>query len=154
MIQSSKDHLADELNPAELNLADEQAAEILATDGGKSVAVTDLTGKTTLRQMAACIARCDLVVSTDSSGLHFATALRMPTVGLMGGYHYGRYYPWGDERINRVARIDLDCYYCNNKCIHDDYRCVQGIPVETVLKELEIAAGNSSGPGSRIVQNC
>jgi ADP-heptose:LPS heptosyltransferase len=114
----------------------EQAADIAAGLDRRRLDVIDLTGKTTLRQLAACLGRCRLVVSTDSCGLHFATAQHVPTVGLLGGYHYGRFYPWGDERINRVARLPMECYYCNNKCIYEDFRCVSGIEVEAVLEEM------------------
>ncbi len=97
--------------------------------------VIDLTGKTTLRQLAACISRCRAVVSNDSSGLHMAVALNVPAVGLMGGYHFGRYYPWGNAEIHRTANVKMDCYYCNDDCIYHDWRCVRDIPVDTVLNE-------------------
>lgn len=103
----------------------------------------NLAGRTSLRELAACLARCCSVVSTESAGLHMAVALHVPTVGLTGGHHYGRYYPWGDERINRVASVDMDCFNCNERCKFGDYRCISGISVETVLRELQVAAAAS-----------
>jgi ADP-heptose:LPS heptosyltransferase len=96
----------------------------------------DLTGRTTLRQLAACIRRCSWMVCMESAGLHMAVALGIPSVGLLGGHHYGRYYPWGDPRIHRVACHQMECFRCNSDCIYGDYRCVSDIAVDTVLREL------------------
>lgn len=44
--------------------------------------VCDLTGETSLMQLAAVLASCDLLVSNDSGPLHLAAAMGCPTVGL------------------------------------------------------------------------
>ncbi len=118
-----------------------QAMEI-ALDAGKSRVVVDLCGKTSLRQLAACIGRCRVLVSNESCGLHMAVAQGIPTVGITGGHHYGRYYPWGKEAINRVARVEMDCYHCNGVCRYGDYRCIKDISVDAVLNELKICLEN------------
>lgn len=110
--------------------------------GGLSV--VDLTGKTRLGELAACIERCRAVVSNDSSGLHLAVAANVPTVGILGGYHFGRFYPWGDPRVHRVANVPMSCYHCNDECRFGDWRCVSDVPVETVLRELQIAVSESA----------
>ena len=104
----------------------------------------NFTGKLTLRRMAACMKKCSWVISTDSAGLHTAVALGIPTVGLVGGRHLGRFYPWGDERINRTARLDWDCFHCDTMCKRGDRPCVRDIPVETVLREFRIAVESAS----------
>ncbi|MDA1045151.1 MAG: glycosyltransferase family 9 protein [Verrucomicrobia bacterium] len=116
-------------------------AEAVAARGQTCV---DLTGKTTLRQLAAVVQRCGAVVSNDSSGLHMAVASGVPAVGLMGGYHYGRYYPWGNPAIHRVARVEMDCYHCNDACRYGDWRCVSDIDVEHANHELELALAGAS----------
>jgi ADP-heptose:LPS heptosyltransferase len=108
--------------------------------------VVDLTGATSLRQLAACVSRCSTLVSNDSAGLHFAVAAGVPAVGIMGGYHFGRFYPWGDENIHRTANLRMDCYHCNDDCIYNDWRCVSDISVETVLSELQTI---NPEPGTR-----
>jgi ADP-heptose:LPS heptosyltransferase len=124
------------------------AREICSSGGGRRSNVTNLAGKTTLRQLAACVRRCRCFVSTDSCGLHFAVGMRIPTVGILGGYHYGRFYPWGDPRINRVACVQMDCYHCNDICLYEDLRCVQEITPETVLNELVAAMRNGEDMAS------
>jgi len=118
------------------------ARQIAGGVKGDHLYLIDLTGRTTLRQLVACIKRCGALVSADSAGLHIATASDVPSVGLMGGYHYGRFYPWGDPAIHRVAKVDMDCYHCNFDCRYGDYRCVRDIPVEMVLGELKKAMSN------------
>lgn len=127
----------------------ERALGTVVGEGLRAAGVTvlDLVGRTRLGELAACIQRCRVVVSNDSSGLHLAVAAGVPAVGLMGGYHFGRFYPWGDARIHRVANLPMDCYYCNDACKFGDWRCVSGIPVDRVLAELDIAVKASADAG-------
>ena len=67
----------------------------------------------------------------------------VPAVGILGGYHFGRFYPWGDARIHRVANRFMDCYFCNDACIYGDWRCVSSIEVDTVERELRAAIENA-----------
>lgn len=120
------------------------AHQIMDMPRASGLQFTDLTGKTSLRQMVACIQRCAWLVSMETSGLHIAVACHVPTVGLTGGHHYGRYYPWGNARINRVACVEMACFQCNRECDYGDYRCVANIEVERVLEELRIAVENST----------
>ncbi|MDA0990518.1 MAG: glycosyltransferase family 9 protein, partial [Verrucomicrobia bacterium] len=105
----------------------------------EGLTVVDLVGRTRLGELAGCIGRCCAVVSHDSCGLHLAVAAGVPAVGLMGGYHFGRFYPWGDPAIHRVANIELACYYCNDDCVTRDWRCVSRIETDRVLAELDLA---------------
>lgn len=109
------------------------AREIMTMSVECGLKFTDLTGKTTLRQLVACIKLCAWVVSMETSGLHIAVACHIPTVGLTGGHHYGRYYPWGDPQINKVAKVEMTCFQCNRECDFGDYRCVPLIEVRSVL---------------------
>jgi heptosyltransferase-1 len=60
--------------------ADRAAAEGIASTG----LVINMTGKTTLRQGAALIARASLLVGVDTALTHLGTALGVPTVALLG----------------------------------------------------------------------
>jgi ADP-heptose:LPS heptosyltransferase len=100
--------------------------------------VCNLCGGTALRQLAACIQRCDFVVSTESAGLHMAIAQDVPTVGIVGQHHMGRYVPWGDPSRHRIASIPCDrSDDCTGACYYEDYRCIQEIPVEVVRREID-----------------
>ena len=45
-------------------------------------ALTNLAGRTTLRQLAACLHGCDLAVSNDTGPMHLAAAVGTPIVGV------------------------------------------------------------------------
>ncbi|HPQ71543.1 MAG TPA: glycosyltransferase family 9 protein [bacterium] len=58
--------------------------------------VIDLTGKTSMELATAMLSFCDLLIAPDSSLVHFAAALNVPTVALYGpfpGTARTRYYP-------------------------------------------------------------
>lgn len=105
------------------------------------VEVVTLSGRTTLRQTLACLDRCDLVISTETWVLHGAVALDVPAVGIMGGGHFGRFYPWGDPRRHRTAHKQLECYHCNWQCPYATVRCIEQIRLEDVVREAEAALG-------------
>lgn len=65
----------------------------------------DLIGKDTLKQMAALLARADLVVSPDSGPAHVANAVGTPVLGLYACTDAERSGPYSDRRwtVNRYA---------------------------------------------------
>lgn len=98
--------------------------------------VINFAGRTTLGQLAEGLKRCDILVSNETGVLHLATALRMPTVGILGGGHFKRFYPWGDPTINLFAHKPMDCYFCNWYCIHDSIRCIHEIEPEKITEQI------------------
>ncbi len=100
-------------------------------------------GKTSTREFISAIESSDAVLSVESAGLHAGVALRKPTVGIMGGGHFGRFYPWGNPKINRVANHKMDCYNCSWKCKYDTTRCIQEIDPDMIARELKQAIINS-----------
>jgi ADP-heptose:LPS heptosyltransferase len=101
--------------------------------------IIDLSEQSTTRQLIEGVKRCDAVISQETGALHIAVALKKPTVGILGGGHFGRFYPWGDEKINRTANKLMDCYWCSWRCIYPDIRCVQEIEPKMIANELELA---------------
>ena len=67
------------------------AAPVLAAIPGS----IDLTGRLTLPQAAACLARCALFVGNDSGLMHLAAAAGTPTLGLFGPTPASEYAPSG-----------------------------------------------------------
>lgn len=95
----------------------------------------NLAGKTTVRQMAAVFEACDLFLGNDTGPLHMAVSVGIPTIGIIGGGFFGRFYPYGDLQRNRMVNKHLLCHSCNWKCIYDTVRCIQEITVEDVWRE-------------------
>ena len=99
--------------------------------------VHNFAGMTTIRQLIEMLKRCDLLLSNETGVLHMATALRIPTVGILGGGHHSRFYPWGDPNINLKADQPMDCYHCNWYCIHPTIRCIHEIKPEQITEKLQ-----------------
>lgn len=74
---------------------EKEAAEFIVRESGGAVAA-NLTGATTIRQLASVLARCDVVVGGDTGPFHLAVAVATPTVGLYGTTDPHRVGPtWG-----------------------------------------------------------
>ena len=96
------------------------------------------SGKTTLRQLAAILSHCCLYIGNDTGTLHIAVAVKIPTVCIIGGGHFGRFFPYGDLTKNRIVYKKMDCYRCNWRCIYDTVRCIQEIEFEDVWRGVEL----------------
>lgn len=96
-------------------------------------AILDFAGQTTLRELARTIMSCDLFISTDTSGLHMAISADIPTIGIVGGGHYGRFVPWGDPGIHKFLTHHMDCFYCNWFCTNDNgQECIKLVTPDEV----------------------
>lgn len=98
----------------------------------------NFTGQTTIRQLIEMLKRCDLLLSNETGILHMATALHIPTLGILGGGHHGRFYPWGDPSINLKVDKPMHCYHCNWYCIYPTIRCIHEIKPEQITEKLQI----------------
>jgi ADP-heptose:LPS heptosyltransferase len=115
--------------------ADVRGAEkVQAKMSGQAI---NLAGKTTLRELAAVFEACGLFIGNDTGPLHLAVSVGTPTLGIIGGGHFGRFYPYGDLDRHRMVHKQMDCYYCDWKCIHETVRCIQEITVEDVWRETQ-----------------
>lgn len=116
--------------------------------------IYDLVGKTKLVEVAEVIRNAKLIISNDTSGIHFAAAVKTPSVCIVGGWHYGRFLPYEIDNskefdfLPRVACKKMSCYQCGQKkftkeCLdslkeHGKYKCIQDISVDYVIKEVDI----------------
>lgn len=74
--------------------------------------VRSLIGKTSLRVFAAALSRVDLIVSVESSPIHFASALAKPIVTLFGGSSLPE--QWGPYRTHhRIVHRAVSCSPCH-----------------------------------------
>lgn len=96
------------------------------------IQITNLVGKTNLKELYNNIKACDLLVSADSCGLHMAIMADIPLVSIVGGMHYGRFFPWGNPMRHSFIVNQLECFGCNYKCLKNNYNCIAGIKPDTV----------------------
>lgn len=107
----------------------------------------NLAGKSSLRELASILHKAGLCIGNDSSAIHLASAVGCPAVCVMGGGHFGRFFPYGDPSKNRVAYYEMDCFFCNWQCRWPEPYCLSKIRVESVQKEINIIL-KSIGTGS------
>jgi ADP-heptose:LPS heptosyltransferase len=94
----------------------------------------NLAGRTTPSQLAAVLARCDLLIGIDSGPMHVAAAMGRPVVGLFGPTDPGQTGPLGEGHAVVFHRQP-----CWGPCIHPitpsctDRACMMAITPEEVL---------------------
>lgn len=81
----------------------------------KSPIALDLSGKLTLKELAALSGFARLFVGVDSAPMHIAAAMKTPVVALFGPSGESLWGPWGMPRRGRhtvVANNTFDCRPC------------------------------------------
>ena len=90
----------------------------------------NLTGKTTLKRLAALYEKMDTLISTDTGPMHLAAAVSTPVVALFGPTAPWRTGPFGSG--HQIIRADLICSPCfKQQC--DTMDCMKQITVQQVL---------------------
>lgn len=99
----------------------------------------DLSGATTITQLAAILNKVELVVTNDGGPLHIAAALGAKTLSFFGPVDPRVYGPYpADKTRHIVLRRDLECSPCYHnfrlsKCLKDK-ACLKGIEVNSALE--------------------
>jgi len=99
-----------------------------------------VAGKTTIKQLAAVIEKCNLFIGNDSSPMHIAATFKVPVIGLFGPGEYPRFAPFG--RNNIVIRKPIKCSPCRQKiqftkCWRGRSYCMEAITVRDVMDAVE-----------------
>jgi ADP-heptose:LPS heptosyltransferase len=115
--------------------ADESVASNVAST--MRAPCVNLVGKTRLRELAALLESCAFYIGNETGPLHMAVAAGIPTLCIIGGGHFGRFYPYGDLNRHRMVCKKMECFNCNWKCIHETVRCIQEITVEDVWQHTQ-----------------
>jgi ADP-heptose:LPS heptosyltransferase len=106
----------------------------------------DLSGQTSLGELAALFGLCDLVLGVDSGPMHLAVAMDTPTVHLFGPVSPAAFGPWGDPVRHVVVQATYGEAPCHGRpCDRLDFagkdlaqhRCMASIALEDVLAGAE-----------------
>ncbi|MCG8513226.1 MAG: lipopolysaccharide heptosyltransferase II [Halanaerobiales bacterium] len=97
-------------------------------------------GQTSLKELIALLARCDLVISNDSGPVHVAAAVGTPTITIFGPSDEVKYRPLGEK--HRIIKTGIECRPCGeHQCPLGHHRCMRDIKVEDIIgavKELGV----------------
>ena len=92
-----------------------------------------LSGRTSLSELIAMIACCDLFITNDSGPMHLAAALGIPTLALFGSTNQVATGPLGPVAV--VVNKNVECSPCLLRECPIDHRCMTRITVEEVFQE-------------------
>lgn len=88
-------------------------------------------GEVSIKQMAALISRCDLLIGNDTGALHIAVALGVPVIGLYGPYDPRHTGPYSESC--EVIYHRYPCSPCIRHPICQNFDCMREITVGEVL---------------------
>lgn len=95
--------------------------------------VINLAGKTSLRQLMALIACCQLFITSDSGPMHLASALGVPLIALFGSTSEIATGPYNGGKVIHKHVPCSPCY--RRECPLIDFRCMTQISVLEVYEE-------------------
>lgn len=114
----------------------------------------DYFGRTSLLELAEVIRHAKLVVSNDTSGIHFAAAVNTPSVCILGENNYGRFLPYVYEREYEcppakmcVCHAGMSCIGCasghitgecrNSMVTNGRYMCINNVTFDMVRDSVD-----------------
>lgn len=100
---------------------------------GLSARAINMAGRTTLRELMALMASCNLFITNDSGPMHLASALSVPLIALFGSTSDEMTGPYGG---GTVIHKRVGCSPCFLRECPLDFRCMKAITVADVLKEV------------------
>ncbi len=134
--------------PGDRELADRVAGEIrVAAPPGAGGSVWNLAGATSLRELCAALKACDVVLTNDTGPMHVAAAVGTPVVVPFGSTSWRLTGPGlpGDPR-HRFLEAGAACAPCFLRECPVDFRCMTGIAVDRVVREMESVLGSGAIP--------
>jgi lipopolysaccharide heptosyltransferase I len=120
---------------------------------GRGPLVLSLAGKTSLRQLASVVARCDLMISGDTGPLHIAVDVGTRCLGLYGPTSPMATGPYGGRNV--ALWKHAECSPCNRIPVcGSDVHCLTSITPDEVVAEVDKmallwSAGASNDAGRR-----
>jgi len=123
-----------------------------AKDAQRSQAVTrnmrlkalDLSGETSISQLASLLKRSKLFISTDSGPMHVASSVGVPVITIFGRDQAGlspqRWGPLGKE--SRILHKTAGCVVCLAHNCRKDFACLKATTVQDVLNAADELLSN------------
>lgn len=98
--------------------------------------VTNLAGKTTLKELISEIGALDAFLTNDSGPMHIANSLQVPLVAVFGSTNPDATGPY---KFGKVIYKKVSCSPCYKRVCPIDFRCMKGVEAEEVLQEVKKA---------------
>lgn len=95
--------------------------------------VVNLAGVTTIRELAAIIKECQVILTNDSGPMHLAVAVGTPLVALFGSTNETATGPY---KTGTVIHKHVSCSPCYKRVCPIDFRCMKQIETDEVYNEI------------------
>lgn len=96
----------------------------------------NLSGETSLLQLASVLRHCRLLVTNDTGTMHVAAAVGSPVVAIFGPTDPRTTSPLGEGHV--IVRREVPCSPCLKRvCPEGHHQCMRQITVEGVFKEVD-----------------
>ncbi len=121
-----------------------QEKEIVESLNNRFPQIKNLVGIFSLTEELALIKKLDLMISGDSSNMHFATLSNIPVISIWGSTHtyagFGALFQPKSNTIE-ISKEELACRPCsvygNKPCGRKDYACLNWISPEMVFEKVQ-----------------
>ncbi|MFH0946396.1 MAG: lipopolysaccharide heptosyltransferase II [Planctomycetota bacterium] len=107
----------------------------------ESPRLLDLSGRTSIPELAAVLERCSFAVSNDTGAMHVAAAVNTPIIAIFGPTDPVTTRPYGKNHT--LLRDPVDCSPCLLRNCPIDHRCMTGVTVDAVARACESLSGRS-----------
>ncbi len=95
-----------------------------------------IAGKTNLRQLAALLSKCKLLICNNTGPLHLSVALGVPTISFTGPASSVLWGPYQDKEKHQIIYKPYPCSPCEkDNCFMGQPYCLHQISVEDVIRE-------------------
>ena len=138
-------------------LIEKYGAKVIVVSGGQDKELGDkvssllrencinLSGKTTVADVASLLRRVKLFISNDSGPVHIACAVGTPVIAIFGRSDRGlspkRWGPTGKSDI--ILHKDVGCIECFAHNCKKGFHCLEAITVDEVLTAADKVLGNT-----------
>jgi heptosyltransferase-2 len=95
----------------------------------------NLSGETSLQQLAALLRRCRLLITNDTGTMHVAAAMGTRVAAIFGPTDPRTTSPLGQGHV--IIRKEVSCSPCLKRVCPEDHRCMELISVVHVLKKAQ-----------------
>jgi ADP-heptose:LPS heptosyltransferase len=115
--------------------------------------VIDLVGRTSLVQLPAILAACDLLVSNDTGTIHIAAAVGTRTLGLFfSTAYFSETAPYGAGHA--VLQVEIPCAPCHATSPCPVQLCREFLPPIAVYEATKWMLANSATPQMSSSESC
>ena len=119
--------------PADVSVTQQIASEIQSATVNKSPLCLNLAGKTSLRQLAAALKLCRLLITNDTGPMHLAAAVGTPVIVPFGSTSSELTGPTFSLNA-QIIKTTAPCAPCFRRTCPIDFRCMMQIEASAAVE--------------------